>query len=155
MSQDVSWPRQPVLDGGIWHQTLCTHSKKSSRSGGYWLKLAVRFLAASRLARQESWAERGSDSQCRGSRAPLPPSPSSCSPGQRSAPPGRSAAPGRRRGRWQRAGHWPGHTGILAGARLRGCDGEMQLRFTSCSQHPMEDEPAPSLWKSPFALMAR
>lgn len=38
---------------------LHTHSKKSSRSGGYLPKSAVRFLAASSLARQESWAERG------------------------------------------------------------------------------------------------
>lgn len=53
--------------------TLDTHSKKSSRSGGYLPKSAVRFLAASSLARQDSWAESGLSCQYQGSETPLHP----------------------------------------------------------------------------------
>lgn len=128
--------------------TLDTHSKKSSRSGGYLPKSAVRFLAASSLARQDSWAESGLSCQYQGSETPLHPgtppgspcpirlhkvcSPHSypCPPGHRSAPLFCFANPGQTRGCRQQAGRWLGCTGNLAGPRLRGCVGEAPLHFT-------------------------
>lgn len=149
-----SMPGLDMLASAGWHDlapkpqpcaALDTHSKKSSRSGGYLLKSAVRFLAASSLARQDSWAERGWAGQCRGGGRPFAPAPPSsscpiglcgvcsphpCPPGRCSAPLFRSAVPGQTRGcRW-RAGYWLGCTGNLAGRRLRGCIEEVQLHFT-------------------------
>lgn len=66
------------LDAAMRHQpcaTLDTHSKKSSRSGGYLLKSAVRFLAASSLARQESWQRQPMPCQCQRNGTPFAPAP--------------------------------------------------------------------------------
>lgn len=126
---------------------LDTHSKKSSRSGGYLPKSAVRFLAASSLARQDSWAERGLSCECQGGENPFAPAPPGCpcpiglpgvcSPCSCPCPPGRCSAPlfcfavpGQTRGCRQQAGRWLGCTGNLAGPRLRGCVGEARLHFT-------------------------
>jgi len=62
---------------------LATHLKKSSRSGGYLPKSAVRFLAVSSLARQDSWAERRCRVNAGVVRAPSPPQHPPAPPGLR------------------------------------------------------------------------